>query len=258
MTRPAVEVADILRAQGNRFLNGRRGDLRFKQLKVVRAILRCRAAALGGHIDRCLRCGKDWGLSLNSCRDRHCPKCQAQSRQRWIAARQQELLATPYFHVVFTLPHLLNALIRQNPVELYNLLFRSVAETLMEVAANPKHLGAEIGFFAILHTWSQNLLFHPHIHCVVPSGGLAPGRTRWIRGSATFFLPLEVLQQVFRGKFVDGLQQAFNENGLNFFAFFKLLPKPKTFPEFFASYTNHEWEANANPSLGGPDKVFRN
>src|SRR2546427_7229175 len=114
------------------------------------------------------------------------------------------------------------------------------------------------GGAAILHTWSQNLLFHPHIHCVVPSGGLAPGRTRWIRGSATFFLPLEVLQQVFRGKFVDGLQQAFNENGLNFFAFFKLLPKPKTFPEFFASYTNHEWEANANPSLGGPDKVFRN
>ena len=147
MTRPAVEVADILRAQGNSFLDRHRGQLRFQQLKVMRAILRCRTAALGGHIDRCLRCGKDWGLSFNSCRDRHCPKCQAQSRQRWIAARQQELLATPYFHVVFTLPHLLNALIRQNPVELYNLLFRSMAETLMEVAANPKHLGAEIGFF---------------------------------------------------------------------------------------------------------------
>src|SRR5438132_9839882 len=197
MTRPAVEVADILRAQGSNFMDRYRNGIRFQQLKVMRAIVRCRTAALGGHIDKCLQCGKDWGLSFNSCRNRHCPKCQAQSRQRWIAARQEELLATSYFHVVFTLPHLLNTLIRQNPVELYNLLFRSVAETLMEVAANPKHLGAEIGFFAILHTWSQNLLFHPHIHCVVPSGGLAPGRTRWIRGSATFFLPLEVLQQVF-------------------------------------------------------------
>src|SRR5207302_574522 len=232
MTRPAVEVADILRAQGNSFLDRHRGWLRFQQLKVMRAILRCRTAALRGHIDKCLRCAKDWGLSFNSCRDRHCPKCQAQSRQRWIAARQEELLASSYFHVVFTLPHLLNALIRQNPVELYNLLFRSVAETLMEVAANPKHLGAEIGFFAILHTWSQNLLFHPHLHCVVPSGGLAPGRTHWIRGSATFFLPLEVLQQVFRGKFVDGLEQAFAEKRLNFSGLIQHLAKAKGFAEF--------------------------
>ena len=128
MNRPTVEVADILRALGNRFIEQHRGWLRFQQLKVMRAISRCRTAALGGHIDKCLRCGKDWGLSFNSCRDRHCPKCQAQSRQRWIEARQEELLASSYFHVVFTLPHLLNALIRQNPEELYNLLFRSVAE----------------------------------------------------------------------------------------------------------------------------------
>jgi hypothetical protein len=202
MNRPAVEVADILRALGRQFIERHRSWLRFQQLKVMRAISRCRTAALGGHWDKSLRCGKDLGISFNSCRDRHCPKCQAQSRQRWIEARQNELLTTSYFHVVFTLPHLLNALIRQNPVELYNLLFRSVAETLMEVAANPKHLGAEIGFFAILHTWGQNLLFHPHIHCVVPSGGLAPGRTHWIRGSATFFLPVQVLRQVFRGKFI--------------------------------------------------------
>ena len=223
----------------------------------MRAILRCRTAALGGHIDKCLRCGKDWGLSFNSCRDRHCPKCQAQSRQRWIAARQEELLATSYFHVVFTLPHLLNALIRQNPVELYNLLFRSVAETLMEVAANPKHLGAEIGFFAILHTWSQNLLFHPHIHCVVPSGGLAPGRTHWIRGSATFFLPLEVLQQVFRGKFVDALERAFDENHLNFFGLIQHLAEAKGFAEFVRKLHRHQWVVYAKPSFGGPEQVLR-
>ena len=257
MTRPAVEVADILRAQGNSFLDRHRGWLRFQQLKVMRAILRCRTAALGGHIDKCLRCGKDWGLSFNSCRDRHCPKCQAQSRQRWIAARQEELLATSYFHVVFTLPHLLNALIRQNPVELYNLLFRAVAETLMEVAANPKHLGAEIGFFAILHTWSQNLLFHPHIHCVVPSGGLAPGRTHWIRGSATFFLPLEVLQQVFRGKFVDGLEQAFDKKRLNFSGLIQHLAEAKAFAEFVRKLHRHEWVVYAKPSFGGPEQVLR-
>jgi len=257
MNRPAVEVADILREQGNSFLDRHRGQLRFQQLKVMRAILRCRTAALGGHIDKCLQCGKDWGLSFNSCRDRHCPKCQAQSRQRWIAARQEELLATSYFHVVFTLPHLLNTLIRQNPVELYNLLFRSVAETLLEVAANPKHLGAEIGFFAILHTWSQNLLFHPHIHCVVPSGGLAPGRTRWIRGSATFFLPLEVLQQVFRGKFVDGLQQAFNEKRLNFSGLIQHLTKAENFAEFLRKLHRHKWVVYAKPSFGGPEQVLR-
>jgi len=257
MNRPAVEVADILRAQGNSFIDRHRGRLRFQQIKVMRAILRCRTAALGGHVDKCLRCGKDWGLSFNSCRDRHCPKCQAQSRQRWIAARQEELLATSYFHIVFTLPHLLNALIWQNPVELYNLLFRSVAETLMEVAANPKHLGAEIGFFAILHTWSQNLLFHPHIHCVVPSGGLAPGRTHWMRGSATFFLPLEVLQQVFRGKFVDGLEQAFAEKRLNFSGLIQHLANAKGFAEFVRKLHQHQWVVYAKPSFGGPEQVLR-
>ena len=257
MNRPAVEVADILRAQGNSFLDRHRGQFRFRQLKVMRALLRCRTAALGGHIDKCLRCGKDWGLSFNSCRDRHCPKCQAQSRQRWIAARQEELLATSYFHVVFTLPHLLNAMIRQNPVELYNLLFRSVAETLMEVAANPKHLGAEIGFFAILHTWSQNLLFHPHLHCVVPSGGLAPGRTHWIRGSATFFLPLEVLQQVFRGKFVDGLEQAFAENRLSFSGLIQHLAEAKSFAEFVRKLHRNQWVVYTKPSFGGPERVLR-
>jgi Transposase zinc-binding domain len=162
MSRPAVEVADIFRAQGNHFIDRHHNRMRFQQLKVMRAIVRCRTAALGGHIDKCLRCGKDGGHSFNSCRNRHCPKCQAQARKRWIAARERELLQTPYFHVVFSLPHELNSLILQNQVELYNLLFRTVAETLVEVAANPEHLGAEIGFFGILHTWGQNLLLNPH------------------------------------------------------------------------------------------------
>ena len=257
MNRPAVEVADILRALGRPFIERHRSWLRFQQLKVMRAISRCRTAALGGHIDKCLHCGKDWGISFNSCRDRHCPKCQAQSRQRWIEARQNELLATSYFHAVFTLPHLLNALIRQNPVELYNLLFRSVAETLMEVAANPKHLGAEIGFFAILHSWGQNLMPHPHLHGVVPSGGLAPGRTHWIRGSATFFLPVDVLKPVFRGKFIDGLEKAFTQKRLSFSGLIQHLAEANRFAQFIRKLHRQEWVVYTKPSFGGPEQVLR-
>lgn len=257
MNRPTVEVADILRALGRPFIERHRSWLQFQQLKVMRAISRCRTAALGGHIDKCLHCGKDLGISFNSCRDRHCPKCQAQSRQRWIEARQNELLGVPYFHAVFTLPHLLNALIRQNPVELYNLLFRCVAETLTEVAANPKHLGAEIGFFAILHSWGQNVLFHPHIHCVVPSGGLAPGRTHWIRGSATFFLPVEVLKQVFRGKFIDGLEKAFTQKRLSFSGLIQHLAEANRFAEFIRKLRRQEWVVYTKPSFGGPEQVLR-
>src|SRR5204863_5439980 len=171
-------------------------------------------------------------ISYNSCRNRHCPKCQTQARQRWIAAREQELLAVPYFHVVFTMPHELHTLILENQVGLYSLLFRAVAETLVEVARNPKHLGADIGFFGILHTWGQNLLFHPHIHCVVPAGGLAPGRSRWIHGSERYLLPQEVLQIVFRGKFVDGLKQAFAEKRLRFDGLLRHLAEPKGFASF--------------------------
>jgi hypothetical protein len=264
MTRPTVEVADIFRAHTNRFIDRHRHWLRFRQLKIMRAITRCRTAALGGHIDRCAQytcrngCGNaEDTISFNSCRDRHCPKCQAQARQRWIAARQHELLATSYFHVVFTLPHDLHALIRQNTVELYNLLFRAVAETLMEVAANPEHLGAEIGFFAILHTWGQNLLFHPHIHCVVPAGGLAPDRARWIHRSGTFFLPIDVLKPVFRGKFIDGLKDAFRLKRLSMEGQIQHLATPKSFAAFLRKLHRHEWVAYAKPSFGGPEQVLR-
>jgi hypothetical protein len=257
MSRPTVEVADIFRAQGKTFMDRHRNRMRFQQLKVMQAIVRCRTAALGGHIDICLRCGKDWGISFNSCRNRHCPKCQAQARQRWIAARERELLATSYFHVVFSLPHELTDLIRQNEVQLYNLLFRAVAETLIEVAANPKHLGAEIGFFTILHTWGQNLLFHPHIHCVVPAGGLAPDRTRWIRGSDRFFLPLEVLQIVFRGKFVEGLKDAFAQKRLRLAGPIQHLARPNCFAAFVRKLHRHKWVVYVKPPFGGPEQVLR-
>jgi len=162
MSRPAVEVADILRAQGNAFLDRYERTFDFQQLKAFRAIPRCRTAALGGHIDVCSSCGFQAAISYNSCRNRHCPKCQTQARERWLAARQSELLPTSYFHVVFTVPHELNVLARDNPRYFYDLLFTASAQTLVEVAADPKHLGAEIGVLSILHTWGQNLLLHPH------------------------------------------------------------------------------------------------
>jgi hypothetical protein len=257
MTRPAVEVADILRAQGNNFIDHHRNRIGFQQMKVMRAIVRCRTEALGGHIDKCPQCGKDEGQSFNSCRNRHCPKCQAQARKRWISARERELLATPYFHVVFSLPHQLNALILQNEVELYSLLFRAVADTLAEVAANPEHLGAEIGFFGILHTWGQNLLFHPHIHCVIPSGGLAPDRTRWIRGSDRFFLPLKILKKVFRGKFVEGLKDAYAQGRLCLEGQIQHLDRPQCFAAIVRKLYRHEWIVYAKAPFGGPEQVLR-
>ena len=257
MTRPAVEVADILGARGDEFIERNAHRLRFQQLKVMHAIMRCRTAVLGGHIDRCPRCGTDQGLSFNSCRNRHCPKCQAQARQRWLAARQRELLATKYFHVVFTLPHELHGLVLQNQALLYDLLFRSVAETLIQVAANPKHLGAAIGFFGILHTWGQNLLFHPHIHCVIPSGGIAQDRSHWIRPRYPFFLPVKVLGKVFRGKFVAGLKRAFRRNLLVFAGRIEHLAEPKCFAAFLRTLFRQDWVVYAKPAFGGPQQVLR-
>jgi hypothetical protein len=181
MNQPALEVADILRAWAGRYIEHSRTRISWPQHKVMRAIERCRTAALGKHRDQCTRCGHDLGFSFNSCRNRHCPKCQTQARNRWVAARTRELVPLTYFHVVFTVPQQLSQLMLQNKRLLYDLLFRSVAATLLEVAANPKHLGAEIGFLGVLHTWGQTLIHHPHIHCVVPAGGFAPGRTRWLR-----------------------------------------------------------------------------
>ena len=209
-----MEVADILHAQGDTFLE-QHPWLSVQQRSVLRAIARCRTAALGGHLDRCDACGHQ-AISYNSCRNRHCPKCQAQARERWLHARERELLDVPYVHVVFTLPHGLLPLAYRNSTRLYTWLFQASAATLREVAADPRHLGAEIGVLSILHTWGQTLVRHPHVHCVVPAGGLSLDHTRWIAPKyAGFFLPVKVLSRVFRGKFVEALRRAYDRNELD-------------------------------------------
>jgi len=257
MSRPTVEVADILRIQANQFRERYRNWLSFQQLKVMRAITNCRTAALGGHIDVCTQCGFETGMSYNSCRNRHCPKCQAQARQRWLERREQDLLATGYFHLVFTIPHRLNALIIQNPRVLYNLLFAAAAATLLEVAADPKHLGTRIGFLSILHTWGQNLQHHPHLHCVIPAGGLAPDHSCWIRRRDRFFLPKGVLSRVFRGKFVAGLRRAYQQNQLRFAGPLQPLSSEKRFAAFLRTLYRHHWVVHPKPAFGGPTQVFR-
>jgi len=249
-------VADIIRAAGELFIEQNRHWLRWKHVKVLRAIERCRTAALGGHLDECTRCGYR-AISYNSCRNRHCPKCQTAARDRWIAARQKELLPTRYLHVVFTLPGRLAPLVLQNKKVLYGLLFRSSAETLVEVARNPEHLGAEIGFFSVLHTWSQQLNLHPHVHCVVAAGGLSPDHTRWIHARENYFLPKKVLRKVFRGKFVDALKEAFQNGQLNFHAELKLLANPKTFAAWLRPLFRGNWVVYLKPPLGGPEYVLQ-
>src|ERR1700676_5360913 len=208
MDRPPLEVADLVRAAGDAFIERSRKWITWKHVKVLLAIARCRTAALGGHLDECTRCGHR-AISYNSCRNRHCPKCQAGARERWLEKRRRELLPTSYVHVVFTLPRHLAPLVLQNKKVLYDLLFRTSAETLLEVARDPKHLGAEIGFFSVLHTWSQKLTAHPHVHCVVPAGGLSADHTRWIKPRYDFFLPVEVLSRVFRGFLLHLLPEGF-------------------------------------------------
>src|SRR4051795_10096269 len=208
MSRPAVEVADILHTQGRRFLDNYQASFGYQKLKAFRAIQNCRTAALGGHLDACSKCGQQ-AISYNSGRNRHCPKCQAQARQRWLAAREREVLPTTYFHVVFSIPHELNVFALENPRAFYELLFTASAASALEMAANPERLGAEIGMIAILHTWGQNLLLHPHIHCVVPAGGLSPDHQHWVSSHHRFFLPVKALRRVFRGKFIDGLKHLY-------------------------------------------------
>ncbi len=257
MNRPTLEVADILRAWAGRFIERSRARVSWPQHKVMRAIERCRTAALGRHRDRCTQCGEDLGISFNSCRNRHCPKCQTQARDRWVAARTRELVPVTYFHVVFTVPHQLSALMLQNKRVLYELLFRSVAATLLEVAANPKRLGAEIGFTAVLHTWGQTLMHHPHIHCVVPAGGFAPGQSSWVRPKrAGFFLPVQPLSKVFRGKFIDGLKHLFQRKKLTFHGSLKPLLDARSFRRFLRTLHQNEWVVYSKKPFGGPEHVL--
>jgi predicted Zn-ribbon and HTH transcriptional regulator len=256
MTRPTLEVADILRAQGDCFLERYRSGFDFQQLKAFRAIQRCRTAALGGHRDACQSCGYQV-ISYNSCRNRHCPKCQAQARERWLTARERELLDTSYFHVVFTVPHELNVLVLENPRLLYDLLFAASAQTLLEIASDPKHLRAEIGVIAILHTWGQNLLLHPHIHCVIPAGGLSLDHRRWVRPRYPFFLPVRVLSRVFRGKFLAGLKQLYRRKKLRCAGPAAALADHKQFAKLLRRLHRHDWVVYAKPAFGGPMQVLR-
>jgi hypothetical protein len=255
MTRPTVEVADLLRSQGDRFLE-QNPWLSFQQLTVLRAISRCRTAALGGHIDTCSSCGQQ-AISYNSCRNRHCPKCQAQARQRWLEAREKELLGVKYFHVVFTLPHQLNALCRRNARILYDVLFSASAAAMLELATNPKWLGARIGFISILHTWGQNLLLHPHVHCVVPAGGFSIDHKRWIRPKYAFFLPVDALSVVFRAKFAEGLRNTYRDGKLHFPGSLSELRKPKRFAAFVDALFQQKWVVYAKPAFGNPRQVLR-
>jgi hypothetical protein len=257
MTRPPLEVADLVRTAGTAFIERNRQWLRWTHIKVLLAITRCRTAALGGHIDECTRCGHRAAISYNSCRNRHCPKCQTGARERWIQARRRELLPTPYVHVVFTLPPQLAVLALQNKKIIYGLLLRASAETLLTVARNPRHLGAEIGFFSVLHTWNQKLQIHPHVHCVVAAGGLALDHTRWIRSHPRFFLPIPVLRRVFRGKFVDGLKAAFQLGQLHLSGDLALLAQPKFLAAWLRPLFRKNWVVYSKPPFGGPEYVLQ-
>src|SRR5215467_7904715 len=257
MSRPPLEVADLIRSTGAAFIERNRQWIHWKHVKVLLAIARCRTAALGGHVDQCTRCGHRATLSYNSCRNRHCPKCQTAARERWIAARQRELLPTPYVHVVFTLPAPLTRLALQNKKFIYSLLLRASAETLLEVAEDPRHLGAEIGFLSVLHTWNQRLNAHPHLHCVIPAGGLSLDHTHWIKSRSRFFLSIRVLRRVFRGKFVAALKQAFHNGQLNFPGNLALLAQPKTFAAWLRSLFRKDWVVYAKRPFGGPEYVLQ-
>ena len=255
MDRPPLEVADVIRAAGPAFLERARMGFSRQHWKALNGILRCRTAALGGHIDQCSACGKRV-LSYNSCRNRHCPKCQANARHRWLDARRAELLPTRYVHVVFTLPHELAPLALANQKLIYGLLFRLAAETLLELARDPRLLGAEIGFFSVLHTWNQKLEHHPHVHCVVPEGGLAPDGSRWVRPRYDFFLPVKAMAKAFRGKLLDALRAAFAASQLRFPGQMKSLATPRAFAELLRQCCRHKWVIYAKRPFGGPEHVL--
>jgi Putative transposase/Transposase zinc-binding domain len=255
MTRPPWEVADVIQRGGSRFLDRYRKTLAWPQVKVFNAIVRCRTAALGGHLDQCDYC-QHRTISYNSCRNRHCPKCQTNARDKWLRSRQQELLPVTYYHVVFSVPHRLVPLMWQNKRVLFGLLFEATAATLLEVAANPKRLGALIGFLSVLHPWGQTLQPHPHIHCVVPGGGLSPDHQRWIYSQQGFFLPVRVLSRVLRGKFVAGLKQLFRKNQLQFFGACQHLSNAKAFHEFLRTLFREDWVVYAKQPFGGPEHVL--
>jgi hypothetical protein len=255
VSKPALEVADVFRRYGATFLQAFGDALSHAQRRVMNAIEACRTAALGGHVEECDQCGHRRN-AYNSCRNRHCPKCQSLARAQWLEDRRAELLPVGYFHVVFTLPAAIAAIALQNKREVYNLLFRATAETLRTIAADPKHLGAEIGFLAVLHTWGQNLLHHPHLHCIVPGGGLSPDRQRWVACKPGFFLPVRVLSRLFRRLFLDGLQQSFEAGRLTLTASLEPLGDANEWAKYLAPLRDTEWVVYAKRPFGGPGQVL--
>jgi hypothetical protein len=256
MTRPRLEVADVFRRHGDAFLERYGNGLSPEQRRALQDVAVCRTAALGGHVEACDRCGHQQ-VAYNSCRNRHCPKCQATAAADWMESREAELLPVEYFHVVFTLPAALGPIALQNQRVVYGLLFKAAAETLQRIAADPKHLGAEIGFLAVLHTWGQNLQHHPHVHCVVPGGGLSPDGARWVPCKPGFFLPVRVLSRVFRGKFLALIGDAFNQGKLSFPGKLATLADPTEFRRRLAASAGTEWVVYAKPPFGGPEQVLK-
>jgi hypothetical protein len=242
---PTLELAEVIRRHGG-LLNNLSGEER----RVLNNIAACRTAALGGHVETCDHC-QHRRIAYNSCRNRHCPKCQASACARWMEARALELLPVEYFHVVFTLPDVFNRLTLSNKRVVYGVLFDAVSRTLLEVAANPKNLGAKIGFMAILHTWGQNLSLHPHLHCVIPGGGLSPDGARWVSCRPGFFLPVRILSRVFRGKFIDLLRTAWSEGKLRGIA------DRAAFEDLIQSAVRCDWVVYAKPPFGGPAQVLK-
>ena len=253
--RPTLEVADIVRAHSDEFRRAHAESLSAGQKRVLRNIELCRTAALGGHLEQCDRCGHERN-AYNSCGDRHCPKCQSLARADWLEKRQGELLECEYFHVVFTLPEPLAALALQNKREMYGLLFRATAESLQSIAADPQHLGAQIGFFCILHSWGQTLTHHPHLHCVVPGGGISLGGSRWVACRPGFFLPVRVLSRRFRNLYLRYLQEIYAAGKLRFYGALQSLSDPKSFAQYLAPLHSTEWVVYAKPPFGGPDRVL--
>jgi hypothetical protein len=251
----ALEVADIFRRHGEAYRQAHAGHLGRTERRIMGAIEACRTAALGGHLERCTDCGLI-RVAYNSCRNRHCPKCQGPARAAWLAERQAELLPVPYFHVVFTLPAPAAEIAFQNKAAVYAILFKAAAETLSTIAADPRRLGAEIGFVAVLHTWGQNLQHHPHVHCLVPGGGLALNDKRWVSCRPSFFLPVRVLSRLFRRLFLEKLRAAFAAGELRFFGALARLADAPAFAQCLAELRRVEWVVYGKRPFAGPAAVL--
>jgi hypothetical protein len=255
VARPPLEVADVIRAHGAAWRKANAGRVSLAQLKVMSAIETCRTPALGGHVERCEDCAHT-RVAYNSCRNRHCPKCQGAAARQWLAQREAELLPVPYYHVVFTLPAAIGAIAFHNKAAVYDLLFRTAAETLTTIAADPKHLGARIGLTAVLHTWGSALTHHPHVHVIVPGGGLSPDGSRWIACKRSFFLPVRVLSRLFRRLFLEGIATLKEAGRLDFFGDLAPLADKRAFDAALAPLRRSEWVVYAKRPFAGPQAVF--